>query len=77
MGDKREAEREREMKHLTQREQQIVKLVVKGKTQKEIASLLDLSVNTIRSHLVSVKNKLQVHKNTEVVRMAIEHKLYV
>lgn len=65
------------MKHLTQREQQIVKLVVKGKTQKEIASLLDLSVNTIRSHLVSVKNKLQVHKNTEVVRMAIENKLYI
>lgn len=63
------------MKHLTQRELEVVRFIVKGKTHKEIAKSLQLSTNTIKNHIASVKNKWHISRNTELVRMAIENKI--
>ncbi len=63
------------MKQLTQRETQILKLIVKGKTQKEIANSLDLSFHTVKTYVQQMKNKLQVTRNIELANIAILSKI--
>lgn len=63
------------MKQLTQREVQILKLIVKGKTQKEIANSLDLSFHTVKTYVQQMKNKLQVTRNIELANIAILSKI--
>lgn len=57
---------------LTQREQDILKLVTKGFTNKEIADELSLSARTVQRHLESIFNKLQVGSRTEAVVRALK-----
>lgn len=52
---------------LTPREQEILKLVAKGLSNKKIASDLNLGPRTIKSHLVDVFNKLKAGSRTEAV----------
>lgn len=52
---------------LTPREQQILALLAKGGLYKEIAAQLDISVETVRSHLQSIYGKLHVRTRTEAV----------
>lgn len=52
---------------LTQRELDILKLVTKGFSNKEIADELSLSARTVQRHLESIFNKLQVGSRTEAV----------
>jgi len=56
---------------LTDREKQVLKLVAEGRTNKDIAELLGISVKTAMSHREHVMFKLQVHNRTELVRFAL------
>ena len=57
---------------LTDREKQVLKLVAEGKSNKEVAELLGISVKTAMSHREHVMEKLEVHNRTELVRFAIK-----
>jgi DNA-binding NarL/FixJ family response regulator len=57
---------------LTDREKQVLKLVAEGKSNKEVAELLGISVKTAMSHRERVMEKLDVHNRTELVRFAIK-----
>jgi two-component system, NarL family, response regulator NreC len=56
---------------LTSRQRQVLQLVAEGKTTKEVASLLGVSVKTAESHRASLMEKLSVHETAGLVRYAI------
>lgn len=56
---------------LTERERQVLKLVAEGRSNKEIASLLDISVKTAMTHREHVMQKLNLHNRTDLTRFAI------
>jgi two-component system, NarL family, response regulator NreC len=56
---------------LTDRERQVLQLIAEGKTTKEAAVILGVSVKTAESHRSSLMSKLDVHSTAEVVRYAI------
>jgi DNA-binding NarL/FixJ family response regulator len=56
---------------LTQRELEVLQMIVDGKSNKEIASALDLSANTIAVHRANIMNSLGIHKTAELVVYAI------
>ncbi len=56
---------------LTQRELEVLQMIVDGKSNKEIASVLDLSANTIAVHRANIMNSLGIHKTAELVVYAI------
>lgn len=56
---------------LSDREREILKLIAEGKTNKEIAELLYLSVKTIQTHRANLMRKLGMHDRTELVKYAI------
>ncbi len=58
---------------LTGREREVLQLVAEGKTSKEIASLLDLSVKTAESYRARIMDKLDIHETAGLVRYAIRH----
>ena len=55
---------------LTQREKQIVRLLLKGRTNKEIAIALSISDKTVKHHMTALIQKLHVRNRTEVVLAA-------
>ena len=60
---------------LTQRELQILQMIVDGKSNKEIASVLDLSANTVAVHRANMMDTLGIHKTAELVVYAIRNGL--
>ena len=56
---------------LTQREKQVLQLIAHGKSNKEIAVMLDLSVNTVAVHRANLMSALGVHKTAELVLFAV------
>jgi DNA-binding NarL/FixJ family response regulator len=56
---------------LTQRELEVLQMIVDGKSNKEIASALDLSANTVAVHRANIMNTLGIHKTAELVVYAI------
>jgi DNA-binding NarL/FixJ family response regulator len=56
---------------LTVRELEVLKLIVAGKSNKEIASDLDLSANTIAVHRANIMDALGIHKTADLVVYAI------
>jgi two-component system, NarL family, response regulator len=56
---------------LTARELQILELLADGSTNKEIATKLDISDNTVRNHVINILDKLQVSDRTEAAVTAI------
>jgi DNA-binding NarL/FixJ family response regulator len=60
---------------LTARELEILQLIVEGKSNKEIAAQLDLSVNTVAVHRANIMNTLGIHKTAELVVYAIRNGL--
>jgi len=57
---------------LTTREKEILKLIAEGKSSKEIADLLFISVRTVEHHRANIMNKLKMRKTAELVKYAIE-----
>ena len=60
---------------LTSREREILTMVADGKTNKEIANALNLSVYTVESHRGSVMEKLNLHNTGDIVRFALRNGL--
>ena len=60
---------------LTQREREILRLMADGLLKKEIADHLDISVNTVSTHLRRVYGKLHVQTNTGAVAKALREKI--
>lgn len=60
---------------LSERELEIVKLVGEGKTNKEIASLLFLSVGTVKNHITHILQELELRDRTQIAIYAIKNGL--
>jgi len=60
---------------LTARELEILQLIVEGKSNKEIAQQLNLSVNTVSVHRANIMDALGIHKTAELVVYAIRNGL--
>ncbi len=56
---------------LTPRELEVLQMIVDGKSNKEIATVLDLSANTVAVHRANIMNSLGIHKTAELVVYAI------
>jgi DNA-binding NarL/FixJ family response regulator len=61
--------------HLTDREREVLRLVVSGKSNKEIASLLYISPKTVSVHRSNIMTKLDVRNSIELIRYAQRHNL--
>lgn len=57
---------------LTERETEVLRLVAKGLTARQIAGRLVLSHRTVQNHVQNTLNKLQLHNRAQLVRYAIE-----
>ncbi|MEY2488904.1 MAG: hypothetical protein QOC70_846 [Verrucomicrobiota bacterium] len=62
-------------KRLTRREREIVQLLAEGKSNKEVASTLGISIRTAETHRASVLRKLGLDSLASLVRYAIRHKI--
>ncbi|MFC2035568.1 response regulator [Chloroflexota bacterium] len=62
-------------KSLTDREREILKLVVEGKTVREIAAMLFISPKTVEFHKTSLMNKLDIHNKTDLIKFAIRKRI--
>ncbi len=60
---------------LSPREREVLQLIAEGKTNKEIATRLNLSVYTVDSHRGKIMEKLNLHSTGELVRFAVKHGL--
>jgi len=60
---------------LTPREREVLQLVAEGRTTKEIANLLGLSVKTAETHRTKIMRKLEIHETAGLVRYAIRRGL--
>jgi DNA-binding NarL/FixJ family response regulator len=60
---------------LTAREKEVLQLLAEGKTNKEVATLLDLSPYTVESHRTNLMQKLNVHNTAEIVLYAVRKRL--
>ncbi len=60
---------------LTVREKEILQLLSQGNSYKMIASKSDISIDTVRSHIKKIYEKLQVHSQTEALAKAFHEKL--
>jgi DNA-binding NarL/FixJ family response regulator len=64
---------EAESLRLTSRQREIVQLLAEGKSSKEVAAVLGLSVKTAETHRANIMRKLDCHSVTELVRYAIRN----
>jgi DNA-binding NarL/FixJ family response regulator len=71
--EKVEGEVEPESLRLTSRQREIVQLLAEGKSSKEVAAVLGLSVKTAETHRANIMRKLDCHSVTELVRYAIRN----
>jgi DNA-binding NarL/FixJ family response regulator len=56
---------------LTSREREVLQMIAEGKTNKEIATVLNLSVYTVDAHRGRIMEKLNLHSVTDLVRFAV------
>jgi len=59
------------MERLTQRERQVLQLIAQARSSKEIASILNLSVNTVNVHRTNLMATLNLHSTAELVLFAV------
>jgi DNA-binding NarL/FixJ family response regulator len=67
----RRPDQDEPLEPLSPREIEIITLIAEGKSSKEIASILFLSFRTIQNHRTKIMKKLNLKKNTDLVRYAI------
>ena len=60
---------------LTAREKEVLQLLAEGKSNKEVASLLDVSALTVETHRSNLMQKLSLHSTAEIVLYAVRKKL--
>jgi two-component system response regulator NreC len=62
---------------LTERERETLQLLAEGKSNKEVATILNVSVSTIETHRYNVMAKLGLHSSVDIVRYAVRKKIIV
>jgi two-component system response regulator NreC len=60
---------------LTAREKEILQLLAEGKSNKEVASLLNLSVYTVETHRANLMQRLHLHSTAEIVLYAVRKRI--
>jgi len=60
---------------ISQQEKNIIRCIVDGKKEQEIAELLRISKNTVHTHKKNILRKLSLHSNAELVKFAYENQL--
>lgn len=60
---------------LSAREREVLQLIAEGKTSREIAEILHLSVKTVQSHRTSLMQKLDLHDRGDLIKYAIQKKI--
>ncbi|MBN1665713.1 MAG: response regulator transcription factor [Anaerolineales bacterium] len=60
---------------LTEREREVLNLVVQGQSNRQIADAMVISVATVKAHVSSILSKLQVSSRAEAIAYAIKHKI--
>ncbi len=71
----RNRDREQERSELTPREKEVVRGIVLGMSNKEIAARINVSVNTVMTHRRNIASKLQIHSSAGLTIYAIASKL--
>jgi two-component system response regulator NreC len=64
------------IERLTPREVEVLRLIVTGHTNRQIADVLTLSVRTVESHRANLMDKLDLHSRVDLVRYAAKHGLF-
>jgi len=60
---------------LTDREKEILQLLAEGRSNKEVASVLNLSTNTVETHRTRIMQKLGLHSSAEIVLYAVRKRI--
>jgi len=60
---------------LSSREREVLQLIAEGKTSREIAEILHLSVKTVQSHRANLMQKLDLHDRGDLIKYAIQKKI--
>jgi two-component system response regulator NreC len=60
---------------LSSREREVLQLIAEGKTSREIAEILHLSVKTVQSHRTNLMQKLDLHDRGDLIKYAIQKKI--
>ena len=56
---------------LTAREREVLQLLAEGRSNKEVASLLELALSTVETHRANLMQKLSLHNTAEIVLYAV------
>ncbi len=67
--------RDDELDRLSNREQEVMRLIARGYTYKEVAAELFISIKTVETHVSSVLRKLQLSNRTELTRWAADRRI--
>ena len=62
---------------LTDRERQVLQLLAEGRSNKEVATLLDVGVSTVETHRANLMQKLSLHNTAEIVLYAVRKGIIV
>ena len=62
---------------LTDREKEVLQLLAEGRSNKEVATLLDLSLSTVETHRANLMQKLNLHNTAEIVLYAVRKGIIV
>ncbi len=74
-GPERPIDTPQQRSRLTAREREIVQLLAEGKSNKEVATALNISVKTAETHRTNIMNKLDLHSISELVRYAVRNNI--
>ncbi|MDT7538709.1 MAG: hypothetical protein QOI82_2294 [Actinomycetota bacterium] len=72
LGEYRRTESDNGAPRLTERETEVLRLVAKGLTSKQVAERLTLSHRTVENHVQNTLTKLQLHNRVELTRYAVD-----
>ena len=75
LGEFRRLAKAADANPLTQREREVLQLVARGKTYKELGLLLTISPKTAENHVRNILGKLHLSRRSDLVRYAVEHGL--
>ena len=62
---------------LTDREREVLHLLAEGRSNKEVATLLDLGLSTVETHRANLMQKLNLHNTAEIVLYAVRKGIIV
>jgi two-component system response regulator NreC len=73
-NSKKSMKQSKELEPLTNREIEVLVLIAKGNTNKQISEQLNISTRTVETHRSNIMDKLNLHSRVELVRYASENK---